>query len=48
MGEEKVTNVAELRYALYKHEPGDTIKIKYLRNNKENNVEIKLTENKES
>ena len=48
IGEETVTTVAELRYALYKHEPGDKIKIKYLRNNKENTVEIKLTENKES
>ena len=48
IGDEKVTTVAELRYELYKHEPGDKIKIKYLRNNKENTVEITLTENKES
>ena len=45
---EEVTSVAELRYELYKHKPGDKIKIKFLRNNKENTVEITLTENKES
>lgn len=48
INEEKVTTVAELRYELYKNEPGDTIKIKYLRNNKENTIEITLTENTES
>jgi len=48
INEEKITTVAELRYELYKHEPGDTIKIKYLRNNKENTTEITLTENTES
>lgn len=46
--DEKISSVAELRYVLYKHEPGDKIKIKYLRNNKENTAEITLTENKES
>lgn len=46
--DEEVTTVAELRYELYKHEPGDKIKIKYLRDNKEKTVEITLTENKES
>ena len=44
---EEVSTVAELRYELYKHEPGDKIKLKYLRKNKENTVEITLTENKE-
>ena len=48
INDEEVTTVAELRYELYKHEPGDKIKIKYLRDNKENTVEITLTENKES
>jgi len=48
IGDEEVSTVAELRYELYKHEPGDTIQIKYLRNNKENTIEITLTENKES
>lgn len=46
--DEEVSTVAELRYELYKHEPGDTIKVKYLRDNKEKTVEITLTENKES
>lgn len=46
--DENISTVAELRYELYKHEPGDTIKIKYIRNNKENTVDITLTENKES
>ena len=45
---EEISTVAELRYELYKHEPGDKIKIKYIRNNKEKTVEITLTENKES
>ena len=45
---EEVLTVAELRYELYKHEPGDTIKIKYLRNKQEKTIEITLTENKES
>lgn len=45
---EEVSTVAELRYELYKHEPGDKIEIKYIRNNKEKTVEITLTENKES
>ena len=44
---EEVTTVAELRYELYKHTPGEKIKIKYIRNGKENTIEITLTENKE-
>lgn len=48
INDEKVKNVAELRYELYKYSPGDKIKIKYIRNNKENTIEITLTENKES
>ena len=46
--EEEVSNVAELRYELYKHEPGETIKIKYIRNNKEDTTKITLTENTEN
>lgn len=45
---EEISRVAELRYELYKHEPGNKIKIKYLRDGKEKTVEITLTENKES
>ncbi len=46
--DKEVSTVAELRYELYKHEPGDKIKVKYIRNNKTNEVEITLTENKEN
>ena len=40
----KVTSVAELRYQLYKHSPGDTITIKYNRNGKEAETDLKLAE----
>lgn len=40
---EKIESLAQLRYELYKHTPGETIKIKYIRDNKEKTVEIKLT-----
>lgn len=46
--EEETLTVAELRYVLYKHEPNDVIKVKYIRGNKEKTVEITLVENKES
>lgn len=46
--DEKVSTVAELRYELYKHNPNDVIKIKYIRSGKEETTEITLTENKES
>lgn len=46
LASEKIESVAHLRYELYKHTPGETIKIKYIRNGKEKTVEIKLTENK--
>jgi len=45
LGGEKITSVAELRYVLYKHEPGKTIEIKYIRNNKEKKAKITLKEN---
>ena len=48
INDEKIKTVAGLRYELYKNKPGDKIKIKYLRNNKENITEITLTENTES
>lgn len=41
----KIKSVAHLRYELYKHTPGDTIKVKYIRNDKEKTVDVKLTEN---
>lgn len=44
LGGEKIETVAQLRYELYKHTPGETINIKYIRNGKEKTVKIKLTE----
>ena len=46
--DEEISSVAELRYVLYKYEPGDTIKIKFIRDNKENTIDITLTENREN
>lgn len=40
---QKIESLAYLRYELYKHTPGETIKIKYIRNGKEKTTEIKLT-----
>lgn len=42
---EKIKSVAEFRYELYKHSPDDTIKVKYIRNNKEKTTTIKLSKN---
>ncbi len=39
---EKIESVAELRYELYKHNPGETINITYNRNGKEHNTSILL------
>lgn len=43
INEHEVTNVAYLRYYLYKYKVGDTIKIKYYRNNELKEVDIKLS-----
>ncbi len=43
---EKIQSVAELRYELYKHNPGETIKITYNRNGKEYTAPITLKESK--
>lgn len=43
---EKIESVAELRYKLYMHNPGETIKITYNRGGKENTASITLTESK--
>ena len=45
---EKISNVAYLRYELYKYSAGDTITVTYLRDGKESTTKIKLTEYKES
>lgn len=42
VGNNEVISSAELRYYLYKYEPGKTVKISYIRNNKSNTVNIKL------
>lgn len=44
---EKTDTVAQLRYELYKHTPGETVEIKYIRNGKEKTVKVELTANKE-
>lgn len=38
----EVKDSAYLRYELYQHQAGDTIKITYIRNGKENTVDVKL------
>ena len=45
---EEISNVAYLRYELYKYSAGDTIEVTYLRDAKEYTAKITLTEYKES
>ena len=40
-----ISSLAEFRYTLYKYKPSDTIKVTYIRNNKEKKTDIKLEEN---
>ena len=40
----KVTNVSTLRYYLYEHKTGDTIKVTYIRDGKESILDMKLIE----
>lgn len=44
--DEDVSSIAYLRYVLYKHDVGDKIIIKYLRNGKESKVKLTLDANK--
>ena len=44
INDDKVVNVASLKYALYKYEVGDTVTIKYLRNGKTQTTKLKLTQ----
>lgn len=44
LDDDKVTNTAYLKYLLYKHNIGDTIKIKYIRGKEEKVVDITLTD----
>ena len=43
----KAKNAAYLKYLLFKHKPGDTVKITYYRDNKIKTTNIKLTKNEE-
>ena len=43
----KTEDVAHLRYQLYQHKAGDTIKIKILRNGKEKTLKVKLNSSKD-
>lgn len=47
LNDEKITNIAYLRYELYKYKTGDTITITYIRNGKEQTTKVTLTEYKE-
>ena len=42
---ESASNIAYLRYELFKHKVGDTIEITYIRNGKTNTAKVKLTKN---
>ena len=44
INDDKVVNVASLKYALYKYEVGDIVTIKYLRNGKTQTTKLKLTQ----
>ena len=44
INKEEVTSVAKLRYELYKYNPGDTIKITYIRDGKDTEVDLTLGE----
>jgi len=47
LNNEKIADVAYLRYELYKYNVGDTITINYIRDGKENTTKVTLTEYKE-
>lgn len=44
INDEKVVNMASLKYALYKYEVGDTVTVYYLRNGKKLSAKMKLTQ----
>lgn len=44
INDEKVVNMASLKYALYKYEVGDTVTIHYLRNGKNQTTRLKLSQ----
>lgn len=45
LGEEGIDSLAEFRYELYKHSPGDEIEVTYNRNGKEQKAKITLSKN---
>ncbi len=45
INDDKVTNIAFLKYLLYKYKIGDTIEVTYIRGSKVNTVKVTLTEN---
>ena len=45
INDENVSNIAYLRYELFKHKVGDTIEITYIRNGKTDTTKVKLTKN---
>ena len=44
LNREKINDVSHFKYVLYKHKVGDTIKVKYYRENKLNETNIILSE----
>lgn len=47
LNDDKVTNLAYLKYLLYKHDIGETIKITYIRGTEEKTTEVTLTQKEE-
>lgn len=45
LNDDEVTNVAYLKYLLYKYSAGDTIELTYIRDNETKTAEVTLTEN---
>lgn len=45
LGGQNIGSIAEFRYQLYKHSPGEEVEVEFIRNNKKKTVKVKLTEN---
>lgn len=45
LDKETVSSIAEFRFILFNHKPGETIKVTYIRDGKEKTTKVKLTEN---
>jgi serine protease Do len=48
LNDSPISSIAEFRYELYKHSPGESLKVTYIRNGKEKTTTVKLTENNQS